>query len=129
MYSLITIFYVSLLAGIIMILYKRHEIKTGKPTILSKMGKGSDTVLHSIFSSIHTFLSYLNKHTFIAVAHWIAFHILVHIRKFYVEIKHHFISHPHGKRMIDAVRGRGEIKDHGASFYLRRISKNGNKQS
>jgi len=40
----------------------------------------------------------------------------------YVELKHLFMQNPHGKRMIDAVRGRGEVKHHGASFYLKMIS-------
>jgi preprotein translocase subunit SecG len=122
MYTLIIVFYISLLGIIGMILYKRHEVKTGKPTMVSRLGRGSDHTFQSVFGAAKKSLSYLNRHTFIALAHWIAFHILVRIRTFYVELKHRFISHPQGKKMIDAVRGRGEVKDHGASFYLRRIS-------
>jgi hypothetical protein len=48
--------------------------------------------------------------------------VLKYVRGWYVELKHKFISTPQGKRMMDAVRGRGQVKDHGASFYLRRIS-------
>jgi hypothetical protein len=86
------------------------------------MGKKTDHIFQSVFTSIRRYASYMNKHTFIAIAHWIAFHILMRIRNVYVEIKHRFISTPHGKRLIDAVRGRGEVTDHGVSFYLRRIS-------
>ncbi len=64
----------------------------------------------------------LNRKTFIALAQYITFHILYRIRKVYVELKHRALMNPHGKRMIDAIRGRGEINKHGASFYLRRIS-------
>lgn len=107
-----------------MILYKRHESLTGKPTFISRAGAGIDHIFHKVFDTVSNVISYINKHTFIALAHWLAFHVLVHIRKVYVEIKHHFISHPQGKKMIDAVRGRGEVKKHGVSFYLRRISNN-----
>jgi hypothetical protein len=121
MYFLITIFYLSFFGIIIMILFKRHEVKTAKPSIISRLGQGSDHIFHALFSGVGRVISYINKHTFIAIAQWVTFHILVRVRKVYVEIKHHTISNPHGKRMIDAVRGRGEVKDHGASFYLRKI--------
>ena len=121
MYTLIITFYVSFLGIITMIVLKGHEVKTGKPTLASRLGSRSDNFFHRIFATFHKGVSYINKHTFIAVAQWITFHILVHIRKVYVEIKHQALANPHGKKMIDAVRGRGEIKDHGASFYLRRI--------
>lgn len=122
MYFLIAIFYVSLLGIISMLLWKRHEERTGKPTAVARLGRGADHKLQAIFASFKKSFSYLNRHTFIALAHWIAFHILLRVRTFYVELKHRFISHPQGRKMIDAVRGRGEVKDHGASFFLRRIS-------
>lgn len=122
MYTLITIFYVSFIGIIVMLLLKRREVKTGVPSLVSRLGRGTDMFFHVVFSSVRTFISYINKHTFIALGHWIAFHMLVHIRKVYVEIKAWFLATPHGKRMMDAVRGRGEIRKEGASFYLRRIS-------
>jgi hypothetical protein len=105
-----------------MILLKRHETKTGRPTIMSRLGRGSDNFFHMVFGLVLNAWSYINKHTFVALAHWIAFHILVHIRNIYVQIKSSFLATPQGKKMLDAVRGRGEVKNHGASFYLRRIS-------
>ncbi|MBP6858685.1 MAG: hypothetical protein KBC33_02555 [Candidatus Pacebacteria bacterium] len=122
MYTLISIFYASLIGIILMLLLKRGEVKTGHPSLISRLGRGTDRFFQSIFSSVKTFVSYINKHTFIALGHWVAFHMLVHVRKVYVEIKALFLANPHGKRMMDAVRGRGEIKKEGASFYLRRIS-------
>jgi hypothetical protein len=122
MYTTIGIFYGSLIFIILMIFLKRHEVKSGHPTIISRLGRGSDHIFHAIFYAVRTALSYVNKHTFVALGHWVAFHILVHIRKIYVEIKAYFIALPQGKKMLDAVRGRGEIKNHGASFYLRRIA-------
>jgi hypothetical protein len=126
MYTLITIFYLSFIAMAIMVVFKRQEIKTGKPSIFSRMGQGSDHIFHAIFVGVGKGISYINKHTFIAVAQWMTYHVLVRVRKVYVEIKHHALANPHGKRMIDAIRGRGEIKTHGASFYLRKIAEKGN---
>ena len=48
--------------------------------------------------------------------------ILKASRTLYVEIKHRFISTTHGKKLIDAVRGRGEVSVHGASFFLRHLA-------
>lgn len=122
MYTLIAIFYVSFVGMAVMLLFKRAEARSGHPSIISRLGRGSDHVFSAIFTGFSRFISYMNKHTFIALAQWIAFHILVHVRKVYVEIKHRILSTPRGKKLMDAVRGRGEVKDHGASFYLRRIS-------
>lgn len=122
MYTLIIIFYIALTGIIAMILLKRNEIITGKPSFVSNLGKGSDEFFHKLWIAIRKGMSYFNRRTFILIAQWITYHVLFNIRKVYVEIKHHFISNPHGKKMIDAVRGKGEIKNHGASFYLRRIS-------
>jgi preprotein translocase subunit SecG len=121
MYTLIAIFYTSLIAITGMIFLKRRESRTGKPSLISRLGRGSDHVFAATFASGRKFLSYLNRHTFVALAHWIVFHILKGARNVYVEIKHRVISTPQGKKMLDAVRGRGEVKKEGASFYLRRI--------
>lgn len=122
MYAIITIFYISFLLIILMILLKRREVRTGHPSLVSRLGRGSDHIFHAVFGTVGKGWSYINKHTFLALTHWVAFHILVRIRNVYVQIKASFLSMPQGKRMLDAVRGRGQIKNHGASFYLRRIS-------
>jgi hypothetical protein len=123
MYTLITIFYISLIGIIVMILWKWHEVETGRPSLVSRLGHGSDHIFHAFFSGIRQGISYINRHTFIALAQWMAFRALVPVRKVYVEIKHKALTNPHGKKVIDAVRGRGEITSHGASFYLRKIAK------
>ena len=105
-----------------MILLKRREARTGKPSLVSRMGSGSDHVFHSIFGTIGKGLSYVNRHTAAALAQWLTIHVLKYIRSIYVEAKDKAISHPQGKKILDAVRGRGEVKDHGASFFLRRIA-------
>ena len=125
MYTLITIFYVSLLAMIAMVAFKRHEVKTGTPSFVSRVGAQSDHVFQAIFSVIRRVLAYFNRRTFVALVQWLAFHVLKFFRTLYVEIKHRFISTHHGKKLIDAVRGRGELSDHGASFFLRNIAAEG----
>ena len=104
-----------------MVYNKHYEIRTGKPSFISRWGRKTDVFFDEIFMIVRKGLSYLNRRTFVALVQWIAFHILLRVRAIYVQLKHEFISHPHGKKMIDAVRGRGEIKNHGASFYLRKI--------
>ena len=122
MYTLIILFYVSLLGIALMFLLKRREVRTGSPSLLSRLGRGTDHAFSVVFATVRRGFSYLNRRTFVALAHWIAYHLLFRVRKVYVELKHTFISHPQGKKLIDAVRGRGAISDHGASFYLRRIA-------
>ena len=122
MYTPIIIFYVAL-AGIVgMILLKRREMVSGSPSLVSRAGAGSDHIFHAVFDAVRRGLSHINRKTFLAGIHWIAVKVLFYVRKVYVEIKDRALAHPHGKKLIDAVRGRGEVKDHGASFYLRKIS-------
>ncbi|MFA6315031.1 MAG: hypothetical protein WC648_01515 [Candidatus Paceibacterota bacterium] len=122
MYSIITIFYISLIGIILMILLKRREIKSGRPSLVARLGKGTDHAFHKLFSGVRRAIAYLNRKTFITLAQWLAFHVLLRIRKIYVEGKDKALANPHSRKVIDAVRGRADIKHHGASFYLRRIN-------
>jgi preprotein translocase subunit SecG len=119
MYLLITTFYISFIGIITMILIKRAEIKHGKSTFSES---SIEKNLTKTYLSLVRFFRLFNKHTFIALSQYLTFHLLFRVRKIYVELKHRTLLNPHGKKMIDAVRGRGEVKNHGASFYLRRIS-------
>lgn len=122
MYIEISIFYVSLIGILGMILMKRREFSTGKKSVISRVGSGLDSRFNAIFSLIKRAISYVNRKTFIALVQVVAYHILLRIRRIYVEIKHQALMNPHSRKVIDAVRGRGEIETSGASFYLRRIS-------
>jgi hypothetical protein len=109
--------------GIIaMILLKKAEMKNGDDYFAEKIESTVELALTKIYSKIVYALRLVNRRTFIALAQYITYHLLFRIRKIYVEIKYRTLQNPHGKRMIDAIRGRGEVKNHGASFYLRRIS-------
>ncbi len=122
MYTTIGIFYGSLLVMILMIALKGREVRTGHPSIISRMFTWSDHFFSAIFNYVREGISYINRHTFISLAQWVAYHVLRHIRAWYIEIKHRSLENPHSRKVIDAVRGRGEIRKHGASIYLKRIS-------
>ncbi|MEA2715179.1 MAG: hypothetical protein QOG91_207 [Candidatus Parcubacteria bacterium] len=115
-------FYAALIGIIAMICLKRHEIKSGRASVVSRLGKGSDHLCHSVFSTIKHGVSYVNKKTFIMIMQWIAFHVLVRVNKIFVAAKERALANPHSRKVIDAVRGRADIKYEGASFYLRRIA-------
>ncbi len=119
---MITIFYVSILAMLAMVLLKRHEVMTGKESIVSRVGADSDHVFTAVFSTVKQGAAYVNRRNFILLMHVVAFHLLRAVRSVYVELKAQTLATQTGKRLIDAVRGRGDIKSTGASFYLRRIS-------
>lgn len=122
MYILISIFYISLIGIIAMIFIKRAEMKNGELSLADKIESSVEVALSNIYAKIVAYSKLLNRQTFVALVQFLTFHVLLRIRNIYVNIKHRTLQNPHGKRMIDAVRGRGEIKNHGASFYLRRIS-------
>jgi len=82
----------------------------------------SDSFFHDIFSKVHRTLSYINRHTFISLAQWIAYHILRHIRSGYLKVSDRAHEYPHTKKVLDMVKGRGEVRKHGSSVYLKRIS-------
>ncbi len=121
-YAVIAAFYAALIGIIAMILLKRREIISGRAGVVSRLGRGSDHFFHSIFSTIKRGLSYLNKKTFIAIVQWIAFHVLVRANNVFMALKERALANPHSRKVIDAVRGRADIKYEGASFYLRRIA-------
>lgn len=105
-----------------MIMIKRREVLSGQRTNLSSLGSSLDNTLHNLSQRIRLGIRYFNRKTLFAIFNILAYHVLLRVRKIYVEIKHRTLLNPHGKKLIDAVRGRGEVRNHGASFYLRRIS-------
>src|SRR3989344_1500721 len=91
MMTIIILFYISLLGMIYMIFLKSGEMNSGRRNILSRLGSGADHIFQSAFQSVGQGISYINKHTFIALAHWLAYHVLVRVRNVYVEIKHYVL--------------------------------------
>src|SRR5690242_18748942 len=84
MISLIATFYVASLAIVGMFLLKRHEVKTGHPTLLSRLGAGSDHFFKAAFQAVEKGVKYVNRKTFIAMTQWIAYHVLLRVRHVYV---------------------------------------------
>ena len=116
------VFAVALLGIVGMIVVKYGEIKTGRRFILSRIGERTDHIVHGAYDNVHYFISHINKQNAIASVQWVAYHILSWARNAYIVVRAKARRHPHSKRVIDMVAGRGEIKKGGSSFYLKRIS-------
>ena len=123
MYSTEIIFYIALLGIIGMILLKRSELKNGKKYFLARLGDRTDHIVHDAYARVRFVLSHINKHNAIALAQWLAFHVLSFFQKVYLRLHALAHSHPHSKKVIDMVTGKGELKrTSGASFYLKQIA-------
>lgn len=117
------IFAVALLGMVGMILLKIGEVRGGKKSLLSRAGDNTDQHVHAAYDKVKYAFRYLNKRSGIALVQWVAFHFLSWMHEIYkwaYDVAH---RHPHSKRVIDMVRGRGEVdKNGGSSFYLKQIS-------
>ncbi|MDB5259566.1 MAG: hypothetical protein JWO73_774 [Candidatus Taylorbacteria bacterium] len=119
----IIIFIIALLGIVGMIFLKMQQLKTGQKSVLSKLGEGGDHHVHAAYDKVKFFLSHINKRTGIALMQWIAFHILSWVRNLYLRIREKAHRHPHSKKVIDMVTGRGEVsKNKGSSFYIKHIA-------
>ena len=120
------IFYVSL-AGIVGMLFMKHaEIKGGKPSLLSRTGAGADHAVRAGYQTVRFVISHINVHNGIVAVQWVAYHILSMARATYLYVRELAHSHPHSKKVIDMVTGKGEVSAKGgASFYLKRIGEAG----
>lgn len=106
-----------------MIGIKTAEINSGKKSWLSRLTDVTNLSMHNAYMWIKKVLSYVNKHNAIALTQWIAYHILSRIRQLYIILHKKAHAYPHSKKVIDMVRGKGEVnKNGGASVYLKRIS-------
>jgi hypothetical protein len=106
-----------------MIVSKRVEIKSGKKSLISRLGAGSDHVVQRTYGKVSYVFSHLNKDTSVKFLQWIAFHALSFVRNIYIKIKDKAHRHPHSKKVIDMVTGKGEvINASGASFFLKKIA-------
>jgi hypothetical protein len=120
-----TSFTISFVAILGMLLMKAREIKNQKKYFVSKIAVKTDNFFSEIFTNIKKLLSYINRHAFISLIQWFAYLVLSRARKVYIWAYNKAHEHPHSKKVIDMVRGKGDIsKAGGASFYLKRISDN-----
>lgn len=117
-------FYSSFILMTLMIVLKYREMKAGKRSWLSFLAQKTDHIVYKSYRNIRQFIMYINKKSAIALAQWIAYHILSWVRSLYIWIRTKAHAYPHTKRVIDMVRGKGTVKkNNGASFYLKKISK------
>lgn len=118
----IIFFFVSLAFIITMVVIKSMEIQKGKKYFFSRLAEKTDHLFQKVYTAIKDAISYVNKHNLIALLQIIAYHILSWIRKGYLKVHAKAHAHPHSKKVIDMVKGKGEVHKGGASFYLKRIS-------
>lgn len=116
-------FYISF-AGILgMLGFKALEIRSGKKSWISRIINSVNHIVHDYAVNIKKFISYINRKSAIALIQWIAYHILSWVRSVYIWLHRKAHAHPPSKKVIDMVRGKGEVKNNGgASFYLKSIS-------
>ena len=113
----------SLIAIIFMIVAKHIEIKSGKKSILSRLGMGTDHIVQNAYNKVTFVFSHVNKNTSVHILQWIAFHTLSVLRNVYIDLREKAHRHPHSKKVIDMVTGKGEVKHTGgASFFLKKIA-------
>lgn len=116
-------FYVSL-AGILgMLWFKAMEVRSGKTNWFLRVVNVMNHKVHDGYVWIVKQIRLINKRTAIALVEWIAYHILSWAREVYIWAHKRAHAHPSSKRVIDMVRGKGEVKKNGGvSFYLKSIS-------
>ncbi len=108
-----------------MISIKVYEIRSGKKSIISKVSDNTNHIVHNFFNATKKFISYFNRKTALALLQWIAYHILSWVRKTYIRLRNMAHMHPPSKKVLDMVRGKGDInKNGGSSIYLKMISEN-----
>lgn len=123
MYIAMAIGGASLFSIILMMLLKARELRTEKPSILRVVGSGTDHTFRSMYRKVRKFFSYCNRRTAIALAQWIAYHILNSGKALLSWLHDLAHLHPHTKKVIDMVKGKEDISQRGsASIYLKRLT-------
>lgn len=116
-------FYLSLLGILGMIGFKVLEIRSGKKSWISKLADKTNHIVHRYFAHFKRLTSYINRKAALALIQWIAYHVLTWARNIYIWIYKKAHAHPPSKKVIDMVRGKGEVnRNGGSSFYLKSIS-------
>lgn len=106
-----------------MLTLKYVEIKRNRKSFLSRLADRTDYIFQAVYSKVRFVASHINKHNAIAVVQWVAFHVLSFFRAIYLYVRELAHRHPHSKKVIDMVTGKGEIRPNGAaSFYLKQIA-------
>lgn len=116
-------FFVALLGIISMIYLKARRLEMDARSRFSFVSDKVDGKIRNTFSGVRTFISYFNRKSALALVQWIAYHILSWVKKAYLWIHEKAHAHPHSKKVIDMVQGKGEVDSTGgASFYLKNLA-------
>lgn len=116
-------FYISFFGIIGMIVFKASEIKTGKMSFISRITDKNNHKVRELYLTLRKYISYINRRSALALIQWIAYHILTWARNAYIWAYKKAHAHAPSKKVIDMVRGRGEVnRNGGSSFYLKSIS-------
>jgi len=116
-------FYISFVGILGMLGFKALELRSGKKSWISRIADMTNHIVHDYFDKIKKFISYFNRKSALALIQWIAYHILSWAREVYIWAYKKAHAHGPSKRVIDMVRGKGEVNTNGgASFYLKQIS-------
>ena len=103
--------------------FKALEMRSGKKSWISRIADMTNHIVHGYFDRIRTFISYFNRKTALALVQLIAYHVLSRARAAYIWAYKKAHAHGPSKRVIDMVRGKGQVNTNGgASFYLKQIS-------
>ena len=117
------IFFISLIGIIVMIVLKSVELRSGKKSLFSRMGKPTDHVVNAAHGKVRFAVSHINKHNAVNFLQWIAYHILSVVHRLFVWVREKAHRHPHSKKVIDMVKGKVEINQNGgSSFFLKKIA-------
>lgn len=123
--SSIIAFYISFIGIIGMIGIKSRELKSGRKSFISRLSDHTNHIVHDYYARIVVFIKYINRRSALALIQWIAYHVLTWARNLYIWAYRKAHAHAPSKKVIDMVRGKGEIKRNtGSSFYLKSISGN-----
>ncbi len=113
---MIYLFSISVIAALLMLVGKQHELSTGKVTVFASFLKKTDPILKQYWNSFIHFLSLFNKRTARLLLHMIV-EEMIHFLK---AIKRRLDSKQ--SKFFMMVKGKGEVKRRGsASFFLKHI--------
>lgn len=116
-------FFVSLLGIVGMLVLKARRLKMDARSKFSFVSEKVDGKIRVAFGGVRTFFSYFNRKSAVALLQWIAYHILSWMRSLFLWLQEKAHAHPHSRKVIDMVRGKGELDmTGGASFYLKNLA-------
>lgn len=119
----IILFYLSFLGILGMFTNNAIEMRSGKKSWISNIADKTNHIVHNYYAHFKKFISYLNRRTALALVQWIAYHILTYARNSYIWAYKKAYAYTPSKKVIDMVKGKGEVKRKGgSSFYLKSIS-------